>query len=195
MTTIHLPNTDPTTQRIVKAAYPDYKGKKFRLEVTDKPINVKGSWSDGSRTYYTFVCLDTCKVYQMPAQSQFDKQIPGADKVVLQSGIVCVEHHISCGKDMGITIVARPDAVVLGMVPLSKPDLTNNERLVLMYTRNLKSTYAGVSNYRFREAARATGITMNAWELAKQTCIDKGLLNKRGAITVDGRNAIASNLD
>lgn len=71
-----------------------------------------------------------------------------------------------------------------------KPALAWAESVVLAATRSLKSSYAGIKNYRFYEAHERTGITETEWDSAKAVCIQKGLLNRAGAITDDGRNAI-----
>jgi hypothetical protein len=68
-------------------------------------------------------------------------------------------------------------------------ELTEDEEIVLVATRSLKASYGGVSNYRLSEARRYTGIDLHRWETAKAMLIAKKLLNKAGAITVEGRNA------
>lgn len=62
--------------------------------------------------------------------------------------------------------------------------------MVLAATRGLKSSYAGIKNYRFHAARESTGITEPEWNQAKDACMAKGLLNRAGAISDDGRNAI-----
>ena len=123
----------------------------------------------------------------VPAQSAFDRPIHGADAVVLPDGFACVEHSIFCGKDAGITIHIRP-ANSAGLLP-APVDLSREQRIVLVATRSLKNTYAGVSNYRFVEANRDTGISREQWESAKADLIARGLLDSRGALNVAGRNA------
>ena len=71
----------------------------------------------------------------------------------------------------------------------SKQEITEDEKIVLHYTKSLKSTYAGIKNYRFYEANREKGITLERWDRAKNNLISRELLNKRGAITDEGRNA------
>ena len=75
------------------------------------------------------------------------------------------------------------------MLP-EKPVLSDDEITVLKYTSSLKSSYAGIKNYRFHEAHRNTGISLDNWNTTKQALIDKKLLRKNGSITADGRNAI-----
>jgi len=91
---------------------------------------------------------------------------------------------------MGLTIYVHPSNLAK---LLPKPaELTRHERTVLGYTARLKSSYGGISNYRFHEAHERTGITLAEWDAAKQSIIGKKLLNKRGAITTQGRNALVA---
>jgi len=110
------------------------------------------------------------------------------DLEALPPGIVIVKHSIFCGKDTGITIYANANELV-PLLP-AKAELTSHENTVLTFTRSYKSSYAGVSNYRFYEASRATGIKIDEWNAAKAALIERKLLNKAGAITPAGRNAV-----
>lgn len=65
--------------------------------------------------------------------------------------------------------------------------ITRNMYIVLVATRQYKSFYAGKKQYRFYQANCATGITIEEWTAAKNQCIDKKLLNKRGALTNKGK--------
>lgn len=123
----------------------------------------------------------------MPAQSMFDRPIQGADAVILPDGFACVEHSIFCGQDSGITIHIRPENSA-GLLP-APVELTRDQRIVLVATRSLKSSYQGISNYRFHEAHRDTGISLDAWNRAKSELQARGLLDARGALTVAGKNA------
>jgi len=89
----------------------------------------------------------------------------------------------------GITIYANKEDIV-PLLP-EPQELTEDEITVLLYTRSLKSSYAGIKNYRFYEAHNRTGITSEQWEKAKENCIRKRLLRKNGSITPKGRNAIS----
>ncbi len=101
---------DDFLKRIVSRAYPEYRGRKFFLAVSERPIDVRSWWDGGSRTYYKFVNLATGEVSAaVPAQSAFDKPLAGADKVELPLNFACITHAISCGRDCGITFVVRPE--------------------------------------------------------------------------------------
>jgi hypothetical protein len=186
---MYLDKLDSTTQAIVNAAFPSYNGRKFRMEIANHPLNVKSYWDGGSRDYFTFVNLATRETASMPAQSAFDPQIAGADAVNLPAGFVCVEHSIFCGKDGGITIHVQPDNAPL-LLPAPESELSENQKIVLLYTRCRKSSYAGIYDYRFYDANRTKGISRQNWDSAKAALIASGHLNKAGAITVKGKNAV-----
>lgn len=101
---------DAFIKSLVARAYPSYAGRKFRLQVSENPIDVRSYWDEGSREYFTFANLATGEVSsQVPAQSAFDRKITGADNVELPVGFACVKHSIFCGRDTGITIIVRPE--------------------------------------------------------------------------------------
>ena len=103
---------DEFIRRIVAKAYPSYRGRKFRLQVSDAPINCASYWDGGSRDYFVLANLVTDEVSrEVPAQSAFDKPINGVQDVRLPQGFVCIEHSIFCGKDAGITIHVLPENV------------------------------------------------------------------------------------
>jgi len=183
----HIDKPDETIQKIVKATYPDYRGRKFRLS-TSIPSRLDSYWSGGSRSYYAFYELATGKTFSVSSNHPlFEKHNP-RDLDGLPDGIVLVKHSIFCGKDMGITIYANPAQLTPLLPP--KQEVSENERIVLYYTRSLKSSYAGIKNYRFHEAHREKGISQEDWDSAKQSLIGRKLLNKAGAITPAGRNAL-----
>ena len=93
--------------------------------------------------------------------------------------------HANCRWEH-VEIIA-PASAITPMLP-APVDLTDDEKTVLIATRSLKSSYNGIPNYRFVEAKRARGITLERWEAAKTSLIDKKFLNKAGAITVEGKN-------
>jgi hypothetical protein len=190
MADYYIDKPDPTVRAIVQATFPGYRGKKFKLSTTP-PSVLRSYWDGGSKTDYAFFCLPTQGTAPVATNHPFfnagnPTNLPDG----LPRGIVLVAHTISCGKDMGITIYANP-ADIAPMLP-EKPALTEDECVVLTYTRSLKSSYAGVKNYRWQCAHDATGITEDRWNHAKQSLIAKALLRKNGAITPAGRNAIAS---
>lgn len=105
----------------------------------------------------------------------------------LPENVALVRHYH--GRFESITIYLNPANLRTDLLP-PKPALDWAQSVVLAATRSLKSSYAGIRNYRFQEAHERTGITEAEWNSAKDACIASGLLNRAGAITDAGRNAI-----
>ena len=191
MATHHIAKPDETIRKIVLATFPQYKGRTFKL-CTNIPSHLTSYWSGGSKDYYCFYELSTGKALEIVSNHPlFEKDRP-RDLELLPAGLVLVKNSISMGKDMGITIYVN-GADLAPMLP-EKAELAEDERTVLSYTRSYKSSYAGIKNYRFVEACNRTGITEERWENAKTSLIARKLLNKRGAITASGKNALGDKM-
>lgn len=187
----YVTGKEPEVRAIVRAAFPDYRGNRFKINVTDQPVNIASYWEGGSRDYYAIVRLDSLQVADVPQQSAYDRPLPSQFKDMrIPDGIAIVQHSIVRGQDRGITIHINPSNASKMLGSGQKDTLSRNERIVLTATRSLKSSYGGIKDYRYHEAARQTGITRPEWDAAKASLIKKRMLNSAGAITVDGRNAI-----
>jgi hypothetical protein len=184
----YLQPTDPVAKQIAGICFPEYTGKKYSVSVVAPGMRTDSCWQGGSRDYWAVLQLSTMKVASIPENGSGFGQYKNALEMPLPApDFALVRHSIFCGKDAGIHIYLHADN---GAKLLPKPtEVTQNEKIVLVSTRSYKSSYAGVSNYRFVEARRDTGITATEWEEAKAALISRGLLLKTGAITVDGRNA------
>jgi hypothetical protein len=187
MSTIHLTGNEPLVRQIANAAFPSYSGKSFKIS-TAESVDVRSYWDGGSRDYYAFVQLTDAGVvgrYEVPQQSMFDRQIPGADSVKLDSapGLVCVRHCIFQGKDMGLTIIVHPSNMSQAFLPPAAPEMTTDEKAVLRVTVERKAGYGGVSR---RESI---GMPEDRWNVALASLIGKGLIAKNKAVTTAGRNA------
>lgn len=178
---------DQTIQKIVSATFPSYKGRKFRLS-TNIPSRIDSYWSGGSRDSFVFYELNSGQVLDVHSNHPIFEAGRPRDLESLPAGVVLVKRSIFCGKDMGIVIYANINDLT-PMIP-AKVELSENEKIVLQHTKSLKSSYAGIKNYRFHEAHRKTKITIEEWDEAKQSLINRKLLNRAGAITASGRNAI-----
>jgi len=186
--TIHLEKKDIPIQ--ILGAFP-YDGKKFKVTLSEKVELYGMFWDGGSRNEYRAVELATGKTIAPMWEATNPPQFGGprqAPIVELPKGVVIVEHSCFCGKDMGLTIHARPDDYQ-PMLPSGNTELTEDEKKVINYTCSYKSSYGGISNYRQVQS----GLSLERWNVAKATCITKGLLDKRGAVTVKGRN-VRSNM-
>lgn len=193
MAKIYVDANHPMVQSIVRAAYPNYTGRKFSFE-TRETVDVRSNWDGGSRDYYVLLQIlpdGSIKTAEIPQMSAFDRQYQGADDVRtdMVPNLVIVRHSIFCGKDMGITMIVHPTMMNAGLLPMTQSaELSDNEKRVLYYTRTYKSSYAGIKNYRQHES----GMALEVWEATKAILIEKGLLDKRGALTTEGKNAAQS---
>jgi hypothetical protein len=189
MTTIHLTGTEPLIKRI--ASHVGYSGRKFRLNTTETvDCAQSGVWCEGSRSTFAVLRLDTFEALALhDVAYQFGNKPELQKPVALAPGLVCVEHRIFCGKSAGLTIHVHPQ----GLDPRLMPEniaISTDERIVLYATRSLKSSYNGIKDFRFYEAREKTSITRERWDAAKASLISCKLLNKAGAITPKGRNAV-----
>lgn len=182
---------DETVKKMVRLTFPDYKGRKFKLHVSDAPINCSSYWDGGSRSFFRFIKLDTLDTTpELPAQSMFDRKIAGIDCVLLPPGYACIEHSMFLGRDNGITIHIPPESA--GQLLPPPIELTQCEKIVLVAVRGLKPSYNGIKDYRYCEAHIQTGITRDEWDEATYNLMNRDLLDRRGAITPKGCNAISN---
>jgi len=114
----------------------------------------------------------------------------GASECVpIPKNTLVVQHEHFQGHDMGLRVLVRPDEFDTLSLPI-KEEVNENEHIVLLATSSLKSSYAGISDYRFHEANRKHDISREDWNKAVASLQDKGLLNKAKAITTKGRNIV-----
>jgi len=186
----YISKTDPLIREIIRKTFPDYRGNKISIS-TDIPSRLDSYWDGGSRDYYAFCSLDEKKV--LPVSSNHPLYEAKNPRVLkrLPERLILVRRSFFCGKDSGITIFANASDMTK-FLPENNNNLSGDEKTVLEFTSGLKSSYAGISNYRFHEARARRGITLERWNEAKASLIQKKLLNKAGAITPDGRNALNS---
>ena len=93
-------------EAIVSAAFPSYRGRKFRVQPAESVTLGDTFWDGGSRSQYTAVRLadglaSAANVGQ-PWSGVEGKSVP------VPPGVVIVEHSIFCGKDCGLRIYVHP---------------------------------------------------------------------------------------
>jgi len=89
------------------AAYPDYKGRKYRVEYREN-YYMQNYWSEGSRYYCKAVELSSGRVVD-PAHistNPFRKEAHAT--IGIPEGVCIVEHIFFCGKDMGLRFIFNP---------------------------------------------------------------------------------------
>jgi hypothetical protein len=185
MQTVHLRRSDPTVDARIRAAFPGFTGQRVEAVVTDSVRFYGTNWDEGNRRDYVIVRLADKKTFRIEEAPFMERSELHERTYKLPPGFVVIVHVIGRCEQIEIHTAAE-NVTPLLPAPI---ELTEDEQIVLVATRSLKPSYNGVSNYRFVEARRYTGIDLHRWETAKSTLIAKKLLNKAGAITVEGRNA------
>lgn len=172
-----------------------YSGKKFKAQVcesVDIPADA-GLWDHGSRSHYFAVELQSGAQVAIPGQASAPwDESRRSQSVALKPGFAIVLHRMFSGQDMGLTFYIHP-VNAAAMLPPSV-DLSDVQKIVLKATRDYKASYNGQDRYDlakpYSRDALALYPSREQWEAAKASLIAGGFLNKAGAITVKGRNAI-----
>lgn len=181
---IHLHHTDKTVQQVIRAAFPGHTGKKIVASIQDTVSFFGTNWDGGCKNTYVLVRLSDMMAMQIAEAPYFQQSELHSVAHNIPDGFVVVKEALCRSPYMEII---GPASNINPMLP-APTEITHDERIVLCATRCLKSSYGGISNYRFHEAKERTGITLERWEAAKAVLIGKKLLNAAGAITVDGKN-------
>ena len=95
---------------IVRATFPHYKGRKFRVQAKEKVTLSDLNWSGGTRSEYRACTLDGCHTGGADSYNRmapWENQAEGKS-LPIPSGFVVVEHSIFCGKDTGLRIYVNP---------------------------------------------------------------------------------------
>lgn len=104
---------DPAAKAIVKASFPDYRGRNIKYVVTDQPQSFTTWWDGNTKDDLTAVRLSTMEVAELPPSDPFDER--GATMAIYHKGlapipdIAIVCQSIFCGKVSGISIYLHPD--------------------------------------------------------------------------------------
>lgn len=180
-----------------------YNGKMFKAQVCESvtiPMTA-GLWEGGSRDTYSVVRLADGATIEPINRNAAPWDGSRRETIIkLEPGIAVIEHSIFCGKDMGLRFyVHASDAAKLLPAPV---ELSAIERTILRATTSYKSSYQGRDRYDMAKddagwkTSTSYGPAVNFpsrddWNTAKAGLIARGYLNKAGAITPAGRNAIA----
>lgn len=184
--TIHLDRRHPAVRDLLTLAFPNYTGNRVMVETAGGVRFTGTMWSDGYRESYCIVRYDG-QTASIPTEPFLQRSELHERDYVLKPGYAVVRR--TQGRCPHVTIIVHPD-MVPRFLPADDGKLDRDHLIVLVATRSLKSSYAGVKNYRLAEVQQYTGITSDRWEAAKADLIGRKLLNKAGAITNDGRNAL-----
>ena len=91
---------------ILAATFPEYQGRKFRVEFAPTVSFYDTNWGGGSRNVYVAVGSDG-RTVRLNVPAPWVNTVEGTTMEMPQN-ILIVKHTIFCGKDLGITIYASP---------------------------------------------------------------------------------------
>ena len=95
---------------IVRATFPDYRGRKLRVAAAETVTLHDLNWSGGTRAQYRSCTLAG---RFLGGADKFNAQAPWANDgegvaLPVPAGSCLVEHSIFCGHDCGLTIFVNP---------------------------------------------------------------------------------------
>lgn len=91
---------------ILKATFPEYRGRKFKVEFTEAIWFHDTNWSGGTTNTYVAVATDGLTA-RLNVPAPWFNAVEGTKKS-LPLNMLIVKHTMFCGKDLGITIYAHP---------------------------------------------------------------------------------------
>jgi hypothetical protein len=181
--TIVLEPNDPMAKKLAHASFPDYTGRKFKVQVMPEgaSVDVTSYWDGGSREYFVVMNLVTLK--SIPVPQNGDPNTKRIAPVKIHENMCVVQHSIFMGKDMGLTFIIS-DKNAAQLLPDSGTNLDKKEKIVLLLLRAYKPAYR-------RDEARHAGISTTEYDTIVANLKVKQYVNSSGAITPKGRNAIS----
>lgn len=88
---------------IAKKCYPDYRGRKFRINQKGSVTFYNTNWGGGTRNSYAGVNYQNGKYEPLADFSPWYNPAEGKT-IAIPQGYAVIEHSIFCGKDCGLTI-------------------------------------------------------------------------------------------
>lgn len=108
---IKLSKANPVVKRILAASFPQWRGRKVKAELTDRPVYIDTVGGGGSYDRAVAIQISEGRSAEFPNvspySSEYTRQIQ--EGVDLPPGVLLVVHSMFMGKDAGITIYAAPE--------------------------------------------------------------------------------------
>ena len=101
----------PALKTILALTYPNYRGRKYRLEHAREITLHDRDWSGGTHSDYIILrdVGNGIEVAETPPFRPSAGPAAYAPTLALQPGYVVVQHEQFCGRDIGITLYVNPD--------------------------------------------------------------------------------------
>ena len=120
-------NAVPVARRdveaIIRATFPEYRGRKIKVYATEKVSVHDLNWSGGSRSQYRACTLDGRTLGNLDRYNAMHPWSNPAEGATLptMTGACVVCHTIFCGKDVGLRIAVHPSDLPK-LLPAPKQD-------------------------------------------------------------------------
>ena len=98
----------PSVVALMKSAFPEYKGRKYFVEVCDREFETHSYWYGGSKYSYVFVRADGGRM-AVDSMAAPWVQYKENRKAKLVPGLACVRYTYFCGHDLGLTLMLHPE--------------------------------------------------------------------------------------
>jgi len=105
-----LSRSNPDVKRLLAITFPEYRGRKIRLTITDRPMRLANYWDGGTRSYYKAVDLNTGRVADPSSATGNPFNGLAHVEFSIPPAVAVVEHIIFQGKDCGLEIHVRPES-------------------------------------------------------------------------------------
>jgi hypothetical protein len=94
----------PELKALFKAAFPEYRGRKWAIEEQTYSKGIRSYWTGGSRSWYVIIRLaDAAQVDVEDGHPYFDHNpLPDGGEYEARPGFVLIEHCHFCGHDLGL---------------------------------------------------------------------------------------------
>lgn len=106
-----LARSNKEVKSLLQATYPEYKGRKIRLETRDT-YQMENYWSGGTKHEVMAYDLATGKVSYPNGNTTNPMTGIAHSEITIPDGVALVEHTIFCGHDIGITIMVNSNTAV-----------------------------------------------------------------------------------
>lgn len=170
----YLESSNEGAKALAQAAFPEYHGRKFRVEVSDVVSGLQTYWGGGTKDEVRVVDLATMRVAELPGTTNpFEETAHQvAHGLRMQPGYAVAVWRTFCGKDMGLTFYLHPDNAVK-FLPAPAEEISDEERDALYQARALLPPYR----------AKFPGYVY-------ESLIAKGFMRANRSITPAGKNAL-----
>jgi len=96
-----------TPLAVARIAFPAWKGRRVTVSTSDATPIGGTSWSEGSRSQFVAVRLETGEVCELPESTKTPRSMGGTEpdtKIRIPAGYAMVQHSIFCGADAGCVV-------------------------------------------------------------------------------------------